>query len=283
MAKKSQATDSLRNKPLSIAAVSSYLDTRTLGSTMAVVGNVDSTNMYIKKHAAALDDGFVIISETQTSGRGRLGKTFCSPEGGLYMSILLMGRSFAEKADSITVRAAVAVRDAIAEVSEISDVGIKWVNDIYIGDKKVCGILAERVVKSASCDFCVLGIGVNVFTPKKSFDSSISDIAGSLSDFTKHDFSKNRLAAAILNHLEKTLFAKGKLQNSEILDKYRAYSVIIGKDIYITDGEDTIPAFVLGIDDDASLYVRYEDNTTAILRNGMVSTKLSNNRKGDKK
>lgn len=283
MAKKPQASGSFRAKPLSIAAVSSYLDTRTLGSTMAVVGNIDSTNMYIKKHAAALDDGFVIISDSQTNGRGRLGKTFCSPEGGLYMSVLLMGRSFADNADSITVRAAVAVRDAIAEISGISDVGIKWVNDIYIGEKKVCGILAERVVKSGTFDFCVVGIGVNVFTPKKKFDSSISDIAGSLSDFTKADFSKNRLAALILNHLEKNLFAKGKLPNSEILDKYRSYSVIIGKNIYITDGEKTVPAFVLGIDDDASLYVRYQDDTTAILRSGTVSTKLSDNKKEDKK
>lgn len=282
MAKKAQS-NSLRTKPLSIAAVSSYLDTRMLGSTMAVVSSVDSTNMYIKKHASALDNGFVIIADSQTSGRGRLGKTFCSPEGGLYMSLFIMGRSFADNADSITVRAAVAVRDAIEEVAELSNVGIKWVNDIYIGDKKVCGILAERVVKSGSFDFCVLGIGVNVFTPKKSFDSSVSDIAASISDFSKADFSKNRLAASILNHLEKNLFTKGKLENSEILDKYREHSVIIGKDIFITDGEDTVPAFVLGIDDDASLYVRYNDGTTAILRNGTVSTKLSDNKKEDKK
>ncbi len=262
--------------PLSIAAVSSYLDTDVLGSTMAVVRSADSTNKYIKEHICALDDGFTVIAEKQYAGRGRLGRSFASPEGGLYMSILLIGQNHIENLDSMTVRAAVAVKNAISEISGLAEVGIKWVNDIYYHDKKLCGILAERVVRKGFCDFAVLGIGVNVTTPNNAFDPEIRDIAASICDFCPVNFSRNELAAAILNRLEKTLFETDKEKSSAILDDYRDSSVIIGRKVYITNGEKTVLAEVLGIDDDASLYVRYEDGVTEIVRTGEVSTKLIN-------
>lgn len=260
--------------PLSIAAVSSYLDTTVLGSTMAVVNTIDSTNKYIKKNISVLDDGFTIVAEKQFLGRGRLGRTFESPEGGLYMSILLIGRELIENVDSVTVRAAVAVKNAIKELTGLENVGIKWVNDIYCEDKKICGILAERIVRKGYCDFSVLGIGVNVTTPKKAFEGELSEIAGSISDFTKVDFSRNELCAAILNQLEKNLFVTDKEESTKILDDYRDSSVIIGRDVYISNGEKTVRAKVLGIDDLASLYVQYDDGLTEILRTGEVSTKL---------
>jgi BirA family biotin operon repressor/biotin-[acetyl-CoA-carboxylase] ligase len=260
--------------PLSIAAVSSYLDTHVLGTTMAVVGTIDSTNKYIKKNISVLDDGFTIISEKQFSGRGRLGRTFESPEGGLYMSILLIGRQLIENVDSVTVRAAVAVKNAIKELTGLESDGIKWVNDIYCEDKKICGILAERIVRKGYCDFSVLGIGVNVTTPQKAFEGELKEIAGSISDFTKVDFSRNELAACILNHLEKTLYVTDKDESTKILDDYRDSSVIIGREVYISNGEKTVKAKVLGIDDLASLYVQYDDGLTEILRTGEVSTRL---------
>lgn len=192
------------------------------------------------------------------------------------MSILLIGQNHIENLDSLTVRAAVAVKNAISEISGLSDVGIKWVNDIYCRDKKICGILAERVVRKGFCDFVVLGIGVNVTTPNNAFDSEIRDIAASISDFCTVNFSRNELAASILNALEKTLFETDKEKSTAILDDYRDSSVIIGRKVYITNGEKTVVAEVLGIDDDASLYVRYEDGITEIVRTGEVSTRLIN-------
>ena len=190
------------------------------------------------------------------------------------MSILLIGRELIENVDSVTVRAAVAVKNAIKELTGLENVGIKWVNDIYCEDKKICGILAERIVRKGYCDFSVLGIGVNVTTPKKAFEGELSEIAGSISDFTKVDFSRNELCAAILNQLEKTLFVTDKEESTKILDDYRDSSVIIGRDVYISNGEKTVRAKVLGIDDLASLYVQYDDGLTEILRTGEVSTKL---------
>lgn len=190
------------------------------------------------------------------------------------MSTLLMGREFVENAEQITVRAAVAVRNALVEVTGIDDIGIKWVNDIYLHDKKICGILAERIVRKGFCDFSVLGIGINVATTADMLGKELSQIAASISDFTQVDFSKNRLAACILNHLEKTLFVKDKAHHTAILDEYRAHSVLIGREIYVSNGEESVHATVLGIDDYASLYVQYDDGKTGILRSGEVSTKL---------
>ena len=130
------------------------------------------------------------------------------------------------------------------------------------------------MVRKGYCDFAVLGIGVNVTTPKSSFDPAVRDIAASISDFCSVNFSRNELAATILNKLEKTLFEKDKEKSALILDEYRDSSVIIGRNVYITNGEKTVKAEVLGIDDDASLYVRYEDGVTEIVRTGEVSTKL---------
>ncbi len=274
MTKKQVRAYPAANLPLSIAAVSSYLCTDILGSSMAVLRSVDSTNKYVKEHISALDDGFTVISERQSAGRGRLGRSFLSPEGGLYMSTLLIGQNHIENIDALTIRAAVAVKNAIAETSGLAGVGIKWVNDIYYEDKKLSGILAERVVRKGFCDFVVLGIGVNVTTPKSAFDEEVRSVAASISDFCNTSFSRNELAASILNHLEKTLFVTDKEESEKILDEYRDSSVIIGRKVYITNGTNTVKAKVLGIDDYASLYVQYEDGKTEIVRTGEVSTKI---------
>ncbi len=264
----------LAKVPLSIAGISSYLNTESLGSTIGVVRVIGSTNQYIKDNAEVLDNGFVMISETQHAGRGRLGKVFISPNGGLYMSILLKDRVYTKNADYITVRAALAVTSALKELTGLENIGIKWVNDIYCDDKKVCGILAERVVNKGKSDYIVLGIGVNVTTKPSDFSSDVRDIASSISDFCVIDFSRNKLAAEIINNLEKYLSVTDKKSHELMLDEYRQRSILIGKDIYIISGDEQIKAKAIGIDDNASLYVQYDNGTTGILRTGEVSTKL---------
>ena len=259
--------------PLSIAAISSHLNTVVIGSTLAVLQSVGSTNYFIKQRSDILDDGFTVLSETQLSGRGRLGRTFLSPKGGLYMSTLILDHRVSADPVGLTVRAAVAVARAIRTLTGLS-VGIKWVNDIYYQDKKLCGILAERVVLKGRADFTVLGIGINVSSPKGGFPKEISDIAASISDFTGTVFSKNELCAEILNQLEICLTDKNAQAREDLLNEYRSLSVIIGKKVDVIRGDSVRRASVLGIDDDAALYVQYEDESTDIIRTGEVSTRL---------
>lgn len=261
-------------RPVSIAEITSCLRSNVLGSTLAVLQTVGSTNLYIKQRSEILDDGFTVVSETQSGGRGRLGRSFLSPDGGLYMSTLLIDRRYGADSVSLTVKAAVAVARAIRELSGL-DVGIKWVNDIYYREKKLCGILAERVVRKGYSDFTVLGIGVNVFSGKNAFTGELSEIAGSLSDFCDVTFSKSELAAAILNRLDEILSNGDRTHTAEIAEEYRSLSVIIGRTVDVIRNDTVRRAKVLGIDDDAALYVEYQDGGTDILRTGEVSTRLT--------
>ena len=261
-------------EPLSVAEISSGLKTEAIGRAMGVVSMIGSTNQYIKNNAAILDDGFVILSETQHAGRGRLGKGFISPSGGLYMSILLKDKKYTKNADYITVRASLAVTKAIESLTHLENVGIKWVNDIYCDDRKVCGILAERMVSADKFDYIILGVGINVITKPSDFSKEVRDIAGSLSDWYDIDFSRNTLAAEIINNLEEYLGAQDKNTHTQLLEEYRQKSILIGKDIYIISGDQQIKAKAIGIDDNASLYVQYDNGTTGILRTGEVSTRL---------
>ena len=122
---------------------------------LIILEETDSTNTYLKNLPDAAE-GQAVLARRQSGGRGRQGRSFSSPEGGLYMSILLIGREVVDNVDSITVRTAVAVKNAIKELTGLESVGIKWVNDIYCEDKKICGILAERVVRKGFCDFTTL-------------------------------------------------------------------------------------------------------------------------------
>lgn len=260
--------------PASVAEIAEKLHTNVLGSTLAVLQSVGSTNAYIKQRSEILDDGFTVVSGSQSCGRGRLGRSFVSPEGGLYMSTLLIDRRIGADSVALTVKAAVAVARAIRELSGLA-VGIKWVNDIYYQDKKLCGILAERVVRKGYSDFTVLGIGVNILSDKDTFSGELADIAASLSDFCEVNFSKSELVAAILNHLDAILSIEEPSELAAVCDEYRALSVLIGRTVEVLRNDTVRRAKVLGIDDDAALYVEYLDGGTDILRTGDVSTRLT--------
>ena len=135
--------------------------------SITVLKEVDSTNTYLKNAAEKGEkDGSVIIAETQTAGRGRIGRNFYSDKGGLYMSILIRPDMPTERSLFITTGTAVAVSKAIEKTSGKS-VGIKWVNDIFIGGKKVCGILTEGTsnFETGQLQYAVVGIGINVTEP----------------------------------------------------------------------------------------------------------------------
>ncbi len=258
---------------LSLSEISENLNTDTFGKSVVVLGEVGSTNLYAKGLLDIFDDGTLIVANTQSNGRGRLGKTFISPYGGLYMSIVFKVGQTINEPDFITVKTALCVIHAIEKLTDICGLGIKWVNDIYCGDKKVCGILAERISEKNKQDYIILGIGVNVETKNVYFTGDAKNIATSLSEHTDKYINKNILCAEIVNELEKYLFKK-KISRKKIIDEYRNRSILINKDIYVIKGENEIPAKVIGIDDNASLYVNYENGTSEILRTGEVSTKL---------
>ncbi len=212
--------------------------------------------------------GTVIIAERQSAGRGRTGKSFLSPEGGLYMSILLKRDFTPEITEVITPTAAVATAMAIKKALGI-DVSVKWVNDLFVNGKKVCGILTEAVrdVSDGHIKYVILGIGVNVFEPQEGF-GEVSHIAGSLLSESKDPSIKYKLASLISEYFF-------RLWNEEsyelIYNEYKNRLFILDSDIYVLRGDEKIPARVLNIEKDFSLTVEYRDGRCEKLTSGEIS------------
>lgn len=266
---------------LSAEGIIPYVNVPGMADRIHVFRSVDSTNLTAKK--MALDGapaGTVVIAEEQTKGRGRMGRSFYSPpEGGIYMTFILKPRFDPAKSVLITTAASVAVCKAIESVTGISCM-IKWVNDIYLDGKKICGILTEAVTdfESGHIDYIVLGIGINYSTDRSVFPKELSGVAGSLFESVPEDgVTRNRLIAEVINQV---LDVNEKLETREFVEDYKRHSFVLGKEILVipTAGLSRggnpsagIPATALDIDEDGGLVVRYRDGSEQTLNSGEIS------------
>lgn len=225
-------------------------------------------------------EGTVVIVKSQTKGRGRLGRSFISnSENGLYMSIILRPQIPADKCIDITVLAATAVLEAIESTSNIAP-QIKWVNDIYIKDKKVCGILTESSYnyEANNLDFVVCGIGVNITPPKDGFDQEIKDIAGAIFENEAPNEYKSILCAKIIDNLLK--YYK-ELDKKAYLHTYKEKSNIIGKSVDVYNGNEIVRGVAIDINDKAELVVKKKNGDICVFNSGearvrKAGEKLSN-------
>ena len=185
----------------------------------------DSTNRYAKELAAkGTPAGTVVIANRQSAGRGRLGRSFFSPEDkGIYMSILLRPKLQPERAAMITSMAAVAVARAIERAGGV-EAQIKWVNDIFLNQKKVCGILTEAGFDAVSgrMDYAVLGIGVNVGV--MDFPAELKKIATSVSNECGFEVAKETLTEEILRELEQWY---PTLEDGSFLEESKKRSILM--------------------------------------------------------
>lgn len=204
-------------------------------------------------------EGSVVIVCSQTNGRGRLGRSFISSdENGLYMSIILRPKIPIEKCINITVMCAVSVLEAIEEVCSVNCT-IKWVNDIYINEKKCCGILTEAGMdfENGLLHYAVVGIGVNLSSPKGGFDKEIENIACGIYEGESYpDGIKARLCAKIIDNF----FDKyAKIEEKEYIKVYKEKSNIIGKEVDVYVGNKVVCGVATDIDEEANLVVTDED------------------------
>lgn len=242
--------------------------TAALGETAPmtmVLKTVDSTNNEAKRLlAAGRNVPTVIAAERQTAGRGRLGRSFYSPEAtGAYFSILYPLTTPVAGAVSVTGACAVAVMRAIRHLTGIQT-SVKWVNDLYLNGKKVCGILAEALtMKDHAC--LIVGIGINLSTVD--FPTELSAKAGSLGTHIR----RAELIARVWRELKPFLEAP---DDRSWLNDYRASSCVIGKPIEWTRGGETIAGVAVGINDDGELEVETDRGARDVLRTGEISVKV---------
>lgn len=259
---------------LSAQGVGKYLKGEYRELELQVLPTVPSTNALVRERAnQGCPEGLTVIANTQTAGRGRMGRSFFSPpETGLYLSLLLRPTQYEPRqAVRLTAVAAVAMCEAIEAVSG-REAGIKWVNDVYVQGKKVCGILTEGSfdLESGGLDSMVLGAGVNVYPPGEGFPPELSAIAGTVFDSPRSD-GKNRLAAEFLNRFLDCYYAPGDVG---YIEKYRDRSLVVGKPVTVLSGGTARPALACGIDEECRLLVRYETGATEVLSYGEVSVRL---------
>ncbi|MBQ9562259.1 MAG: biotin--[Lachnospiraceae bacterium] len=229
---------------------------------------IDSTNTYLKARAAELPAWHAVVAGEQTAGRGRSGRSFYSPSGsGVYLSVLRKPRVPAEEASRITTAAAVAACRAIEECTDEKP-SIKWVNDIFVRGRKVCGILTEASVdlESGSLDWAVMGIGFNVYEPEEGFPEEIREVAGGITKGKQKDL-RCRLAAAFLRHFRAL---SQDLSANAFAEEYRERSFLIGRDVAVLSAAGSRPARVLDVDPECRLIVRYEDGHEEALSSGEV-------------
>ncbi len=236
---------------------------------------VGSTNDEVKALAIKGEsEGYLLVSRSQTKGKGRLGRSFFSPDGtGIYMSLLLRPECKAEETTLITTAAAVAVCGALQKIGA-SDPQIKWVNDIFLNGKKVCGILTEAGFGSKGNvpDYVVLGVGVNMYAPENDFPEELKGIAGAAFAEEKEGLC-NRFIAEFLNAFFN--FYETLSQRTHIAD-YREKCFVIGKEISVISGDVATPAIALDIDNNCNLIVQYSDGTKTSLGTGEISIRLTN-------
>lgn len=255
--------------PLSIDGIQNYLEPQAARLELTILELAASTNSLLREQAETGEKrARAVIAAAQTAGRGKPGKSFYSPpDTGIYLSVLLYPGLSVGRASLLGTEAAVAVCEAIESVSGEKP-WIKWVNDILIGDKKVCGILTEASVKEAGKgpDYVIVGIGINVYPPREGFPEEIREVAGSIFDRVRPD-AKNRLAAEVLNRFMRRCHA---LEKEKPMEGYSERSLVAGKRVAIRLGETESLATVLDIDDECRLIVRYDDGNEAALSAGEI-------------
>ncbi|MBE6870405.1 MAG: biotin--[acetyl-CoA-carboxylase] ligase [Ruminococcaceae bacterium] len=243
------------------------------GVTVTAKRHVSSTNTVLREQAEkGAEHGSVFVASSQSAGRGRMGRSFFSPDDtGIYMSILLRPSFDAEKASLITCAAAVAVCKAIEKVCG-ADVRIKWVNDIFLGGKKVCGILTEASfsMESGKLEYAVLGIGINVYKPEGGFPCEIESIAGYIAEKREKKL-RSRLTAQIINEF---FSIYGEYEAFDFVDEYKARSFVIGKKVKIIRGDTVKNATVTDIDGKCRLLVEYENGEKDALSSGEISIRF---------
>ena len=233
--------------------------------------SIDSTNSYLKHRAMdGAPHGSTAVADSQSAGRGRLGRSFQSPAGkGVYLSILLRPRQTGEALMRATGMAAVAVCRAVQRVSG-AQVGIKWTNDLILNGKKLAGILAETVVLGDQVAL-ILGVGVNVHHRREDFQGEVADLAASLA-MEGYSASRAALAAAMMEELY-AISDASQQQIQTYVQEYRRSCITLGREIRLVWTEDQKKARAIDIDDAFGLVVQLEDGTVSIVRSGEVSVR----------
>ncbi len=245
------------------------LNTKHIGKDIYVFNEVMSTNTVAKFLSMnGVENGSVIISEKQTKARGRSGKNWESPLGGVWLSLILNPKVDHSKIPLITLATGVAVENTLKRIG-ITNAEIKWPNDILINDKKVCGILTEAITSFNTIEKVIIGVGIDVNMAVENFPEELQENMTTLNDEFGEKIDENQLIKTFLQEFEKISEQFLNEEYEAILKEWRKNAYTIGKIVEIHEPfSKPYDAYVLGISRDGSLVVEKIDGTLSKVISG---------------
>lgn len=238
---------------LAPAEIKAGLKTSMMGKNIHYFKETESTNILARNMAGSVDEGTVVIAESQTGGRGRMGHKWISPEGGIWLSVVLKPIMQPLHAPRITLLAGVAVAKTIRSYGLLAK--IKWPNDVLINGKKVCGILTEIGAEMDSIQYVVVGVGIDANVDTETFPEEFRDSSTSLKNELGYDINRVEFVQKLLIELE-TLYLKFQKEGfTSIMEEWRMMSATIGQWVKITTQSRIIYGEAIGVDSDGALII----------------------------
>ena len=249
------------------------LFTNYIGKEIYYFPELKSTNIIAKgkalHRAEGIDEGTLIIAERQSAGKGRLGREWFSPVGGIWLSVILYPQLSPSYISRITLMTAVVVVKAIKMCTQIEP-QIKWPNDILINEKKVCGILTEMSAELDIINWVVMGIGINVNIDHQKFPEDIQANTISLKEVSGKEVLRVKLAQSFLRVFEKYYDKLKRKEFSSILEEWKLYSHTLGRKIRVDMGERIITGEAVDINEEGALVLKKEDDELVKIISGTI-------------
>jgi len=248
------------------------LHTKRLGRSILFSSEVDSTNQWAKELAMyGAQEGTVVIAETQTKGRGRLGREWISPTGGLWFSLILRPKLRPAEAVKLTFVAGLAVAKVLRETFGL-DVETKWPNDVLVNGKKICGILTEMNTTGETVNFVVVGVGVNSnFNAEKVFPEELTKVTTSLESELGRKVQLEELLKGLLERLENLYELFIKEGFNPVLEEWKGHAGFLGRRVEVTSPTERLSGLALDVDHDGALVIRLKNERTRRIFVGDVS------------
>ena len=259
--------------------ISRGLGTRWLGRRIRYFDEVDSTNRAALDLArGGAEHGTVVVAETQTAGRGRLGRSFFSPPGqNLYASVVLRPEIDVSAAPTLLLAAGVAVAEAVVEeLGRRDGVELKWPNDLLLGGRKASGILMELVTEEARVAYAVLGVGVNLNVDPASFPDEFRERATSVAAFAGRPVDRLAFTRRLFRSLEGVIDTHGRGGFAALRGRYDAFFAMVGRLVRVSEvGGKSIEGRVDGLAESGALLVRRADDRVVTVLAGDVTLRGS--------
>ncbi len=248
---------------LNVDEVQQTLCTKRFGREILFFHEITSTNDRAKDLARyGASEGTVLITEVQTAGRGRSGKEWISPSGGLWFSVIVRPKAAATETAGLLFVPSVAVVEVLNETYKLQ-AETKWPNDVLVHGKKICGVLVETNITGIKVKFALLGIGLNAnLDPEKSLPEKLRSVSTSLQNELNCGVQLEDLLRRLLEKMEITydgFLARG---SNSIVEQWKKYTSFLGKDAQVLDGNTVMSGVAENVDKDGALILRLADGTT---------------------